>query len=106
MPRTTQSKITNVFASAVGVVINWFDESVSENLEVFRDTSETESVQSMDSDCSGDLWGDWSPDQCDFLPIPDWADFNLEAEKHLPTPPVISMMKLVPELIRTPRRYQ
>ena len=43
--------------------------------------SDTESVDSFDSEASGDLWGDWSPEECDFLPIPDWADFNLEAEK-------------------------
>ena len=81
MPRTTQRKINNFFASAVGVVVNWFDESPSETPELF-DSSETESLQSFDSEASGDLWGERVPQECDSPPIPDWEDFNLEAEKN------------------------
>ena len=80
MPRTANRQITKFFANSSDVVIHWFDESPSENLEDFA-SSETESLQPFDSEASGDLWGEWSPDECDFLPIPDWKDFNLEAEK-------------------------
>ena len=80
MPRTTQRKINNFFANSADRSLKWFDESPSENLEDFA-SSETESLQSFDSEASGDLWGEWPPDECDFFPIPDWSDFNLEAEQ-------------------------
>ena len=82
MPRTTNKQITKFFANSADRSLKWFDESPSENLEDFA-SSETESVQSMDSDSSGDLWGEWSPEECDFYPTPDWENFNPEAEKKL-----------------------
>ena len=82
MPRATNRQITKCFANSADVVIRWFDESPSETPELF-DSSETESLQSFDSEASGDLWGEWVPEECDFLPIPDWSEFDLEAEKQL-----------------------
>ena len=75
MPRSTNRNITNCFSSCVDVVINWFDESP--RTPETSDSDETESIQSIDSD----LWGNWDPAETDFLPVPDWEDFNPEAEK-------------------------